>query len=632
MRTLDTTETITLTDGDYAFVEKRAGFVRLRCLPTNDLVDLHVAELSKRVVGMPPALPATPFDLDNLPDAQREEILTWVGHLEEIITGTHPRREEGRPEFDLESTSLTQRVEQKVHELRIAGIETSVSNVHRKLGLYRNHGATALVDKRSLRKSAPLKHLDPRIHSALVDVITDLKDKSTGTKTRVIKWTEAELLKRHGNDAPPLPSYPTMVRNINAIAAGRYLTGSARTRRSLGNRPHRIFKKQERILPGAEVQVDTNTLDVLVRLDDGTTARPVLIIMVDIASRSILSSTLRLDATRSIDHVALLAQALVPGPNRPNKTAYRELVQQLNPDAPLLSPEERRRLELSRPYVLPRTVVMDNGKDYLGGPFHNALQFYGISTVLSSPHTPTGKAIVERIFGAINTLFSQYRPGYVGRSPEFRGEKVEEEEGILTLEALYELFDDWVLKEWQNRPHRGLLDADNPTVNLSPNQMLAAAAELTSTIVLPPTKDLYIELLPPERRTITATGIELHSRVYDSPELLPLRGTKSPDKGGKWEVRYDPYQNHTIWVRGEHGWIECHRRDLHAVHEPYRDEHRANAREKRRNQAAATNAAITGVPLHRPEPTTTFASVPDGQSATADTVTTSITRFDPNED
>ncbi len=73
-----------------------------------------------------------------------------------------------------------------------------------------------------------------------------------------------------------LPSYSTMVRNINAIAAGRYLTGSARTRRSLGNRPHRIFKKQERILPGAEIQVDSTTMDVLIRKEDGKTARPVL--------------------------------------------------------------------------------------------------------------------------------------------------------------------------------------------------------------------------------------------------------------------------------------------------------------------------------------------------------------------
>ncbi len=341
---------------------------------------------------------------------------------------------------------------------------------------------------------------------------------------------------------------------------------------------------------------------------------------------------MRLEATRSIDHVALLAQALVPGPNRPDKTAYRELIRHLHPGANLLGAEERRQLELTRPYVFPRAVVMDNGKDYLGGPFQNALQFYGINTVLSSPHTPTGKAIVERTFGSINTLFTQYQPGYVGRSPEFRGEKVEEDDGILSLEALYERFDDWVLKEWQNRPHGGLLDPNDPTVKLSPNQMLAAAAEVTSTIVLPPTQDLYIELLPSERRTITATGIELHSRVYDSLELLPLRGTKSKHKGGKWEVKYDPYQDHMVWVRGEDGWIECQRRDLHALREPYREAHRANVRRKQRSQAATTNAAITGVPLHRPEPTTTLASAPNDEFETADTTITSITRFDPNED
>ncbi len=88
MQTLDTTETITLTDGDYAFVEKRGGVVRLRNLSTNEYLDLHLAELSKRVIGLPAAMPVAPFDLDNLPETQREEILTWVGHLEEILTGT----------------------------------------------------------------------------------------------------------------------------------------------------------------------------------------------------------------------------------------------------------------------------------------------------------------------------------------------------------------------------------------------------------------------------------------------------------------------------------------------------------------------------------------------------------------
>src|SRR5690554_3953907 len=112
MRTLDITETITLTDGDYSFVEKRAGIVRLRNLRTHDVLDLHVAELSRRVVGLPPALPVAPFNLDNLPDEQSEEVMTWVEHLEEIITGKHPRRIEARPEFDTASTTLTQRVEQ----------------------------------------------------------------------------------------------------------------------------------------------------------------------------------------------------------------------------------------------------------------------------------------------------------------------------------------------------------------------------------------------------------------------------------------------------------------------------------------------------------------------------------------
>lgn len=631
MLTVDTNAPIELDDGTYQYVGQTAGILRLRNSASGDYRDIHLAELAQKVVGLAPVLRVAPRDLEKVPAEQRRDIRLWVGHIQEITTGIHPDHSTRRPEYDLDQTRIGERVDTKVAELVNAGIQASRSNTLRKIKLYREHGTLGLVDKRALRQTAPLANLDPEVHDALCHVIADQKNRSTGTKSRLIFETEKELRKRHGASAPELPSAASMYRYINALTAGKHTTGSAKTRQSLANRPDRTFKKQSQILPGAEVQVDSTKLDVFVKTASGNVVRPILTIMIDIATRSILASTIRLDATMSVDHVVLLAQALTPGQNRPDKSIYRAAVQLANPQASLLSSAERAKLELTRPYVLPRAIMMDNGKDYLGSNFLAAMETFGISAVLSSPRTPTGKAIVERTFGSINTLFAQYQHGYTGRSPEFRGYDVEKNPDILDIDALYEVFDDWVLKVWQNRPHGGLRDRMNPSVTLSPNQMMAAAAEITSNIQLPLTEDLYIELLPSDYRVISSVGIEFNNAQYDSRELHAIRGTKSSVKKqkGKWEFKYDPYNKSSVWVRSKDGsWIECPRRDNYTLLNPHRKDHEPTAKQKDRVQAARTNSATTGTPIFRPE---TVDPIP-GDQFENDDEQVSIAPFDPTKE
>jgi putative transposase len=631
MLTVDTNSPIKLDDGMYQFVGQNAGILRLKNSATGEYRDLHLAELAQRVVGLAPTMKVAPRDLDSVPQEQRREIRLWVGHILEVTTGIHPDRRVARPEYDLDETRMGERVDSKVAELNNAGIKASRSNTLRKIKLYREHGTLGLVDQRTLRQTAPLANLNDDVHDALCHVIEEQKNRSTGTKSRLIFETAKELRKRHGASAPEMPSEASMYRYINALTAGKHTTGSAKTRRSLANRPDRTFKKQSQILPGAEVQVDSTKLDVFVRTPSGNIVRPILTIMVDIATRSILASTIRLDATMSVDHVALLAQALTPGQNRPDKSIYRAAVQLANPQASLLSSDERAKLELSRPFVFPRVIMMDNGMDYLGGPFLAAMEAFGISSVLSAPRTPTGKAIVERTFGSINTLFVQYQHGYTGRSPEFRGYDVEKDPEIVDIDALYELFDDWVLKVWQNRPHNGLRDRVNPSVTVSPNQMMAAAAEITSNIQLPLTEDLYIELLPSDYRVISSVGIEFNNAHYDSRELHAIRGTKSSVKKqkGKWEFKYDPYNKNSVWVRSKDGaWMECPRRDNSTLLNPHRKDHEPTAKQRDRAEAARTNSATTGTPIFRPEP---VAAVTSDQFEN-DGELVDITPFDPTKE
>ncbi|MGB6058645.1 MAG: Mu transposase C-terminal domain-containing protein [Microthrixaceae bacterium] len=345
-------------------------------------------------------------------------------------------------------------------------------------------------------------------------------------------------------------------------------------------------------------------MDILVKTPDGP-QRPMLTTMIDVATRSLLAYTIRMQATKSIDHVTLLAQALVPAQNRPDNSEHRAAVKLSNPHIQLADAEELAQARNARPFLFPRRIHMDNGRDYLGETFISAAERFGIDITLSSVRTPTGKAIVERTFGSINTLFLQYQPGYVGRSPEFRGEHVEKE-NLLDIWALFELFDDWVVTVYQNRPHSGLRDPMNPSVKWTPNQMVQEASQVTSTLVLPMTDLDYIGLLPSKFRTITSTGVAIGGREYDSPELHPLRHQKSGHKSKKhkWEVKTNPYDLHRVWVIGRDGtFIECLTRDAARLSQPFGELLNPQERESERTIVARKNAELTGTPVHLPPPT-----------------------------
>ena len=58
---------------------------------------------------------------------------------------------------------------------------------------------------------------------------------------------------------------------------------------------------------------------------------------------------------------------------------------------------------------------------------------------------------------------------------------------------------------------------------------------------------------------INSYGVKIGLRTYDSGELNPYRRQHSgiEARGGRWEVRYDPYDISRVWIRNHHngGWL-----------------------------------------------------------------------------
>ncbi|MCY7287295.1 MAG: hypothetical protein LH624_03340 [Cryobacterium sp.] len=605
MPMLDRTDTITLDDGDYLYIETAANIVRLRRLSDSQVIDLTTAELARRLDGPTPSLPKPLHRYEDVAETQRTLSQKWVAHLEELTSGVHPVTGEQRPEYDQNTRTLNERVNAKVLEMAREGMKASRSTVMRKLADYRKDGVVGVIDGRALRNRNTLGNLHPDVLESLTASVAAQTNRSTGTVSRILLATKAELLKRVGAERASeiLPHDSTLYVHANTLTQGLFTTGSAKTRRSTANQPKRKMATQIETLPGAQLQIDSTKMDLLVRTNSkkGYT-RPVLTIMIDVATRSLVAFTIRLDAAKGIDHATLLAQALTPHENRPDKTQFRQWVQDTNPQCTLATPDERIEFERHRPYLHPRRIMTDNGKDFLSEVFLSAAQQFGVSITHSSPHTPTDKAIVERMFGTINTMFCQHLPGYVGRSPEHRGEKIEQE-NLLDVYALFELFDDWVLRDWQNRPHSSLRDHANPHVKMSPNEKFYAASEITSNMHIPLTRHDYIGLLPTVYAVIGSTGMRIRGLDYDATELQPLRRTRSTLKKrkGRWAVKVDPYNRQSVWVAGpDEQYIECTMRDADRFLSPtgfLSEAHPAELTE--RDEVATTMAELEGTDMHR---------------------------------
>jgi putative transposase len=579
---------IRLDDGNYFIANINRGNLKLKNLDDQEYCVIHVTEVVSRMTE-PPNQSSTrtyadPAALETISEKERKRADLLAVHLLELIDGTPPPPgAQPRPEYDPDLFSLSERVERKVRELRTLGCTYSARTLRRKLDAYREAGEAGLIDRRGSRRDDPFKKLDPRVREALVSVIAAERDASTGSRERLSLRLEKRLLKDYPGQNVRVPSRTTLWRYESLFTKGKSTFGNALNRRSAANAPERMFSSRPAIMPGHEVQVDNSDFNMLVLGDDGKPERVKLVIFLDKATRSIISTGVRRVATKGFDLSCMLAHCVVPRPLRPTVAAFDEYELADMPWAAGLSAEEVGKYDTARPFIVPSRIVTDNGADYLSTTFRSACQRLGISITECSIRTPTDKPNVERAFDAIKTLFAQYLPGYTGGEVSRRGKSPEKDAGLLDIYTLAELFERWVAVVWQNRPQDGLRDPLCPGVVHTPNSMYMAMFDATGFVPLPLTADDYIAMMPIMYRTIQLDGIQIHYRRYDSPYLQRYRLSPSYTTGHKrkWAVRIDPNNPAAVWVQDpeDNSWIQCDWINQDAFAKPFSAEFRRNARD-----------------------------------------------------
>jgi len=403
------------------------------------------ARLQLRSAG---ARPGPQIGLAGLPPEVVERARWWEDHIIEVVDGTRPDMPAGtppRPEYDVERTSLREREQAKAAELSASGRPVSASTVKHRRQRWQAEGLPGLVDRRVTQRRSPAGRADPAVAGAMEQAIAEATDDSSRTATFIV-WRTRQILAERGQ-AGTEPSRATMFRLFSRLSAGRHTTGSAVTRRGLAGRPQRMFSQAHPAAPGELMEIDSTPLDIMVLLDDGVPGRVQLTGIIDVATRTASAAVLR-PSTRSVDASVLLARALTPEPMRPGWPESLTMAHSALPYDRLLSIDERLRHAAARPVIVPDTIVIDHGAVFVSDNFRSSCRHLGISIQPAHLATGSDKPHIEKMFSTLGTQFCQFAAGYLGRSADRRGRRVEGQP-LWSLMQMQDLLDEWLISAEQ---------------------------------------------------------------------------------------------------------------------------------------------------------------------------------------
>ncbi|WP_371601190.1 hypothetical protein [Streptomyces sp. NBC_00564] len=537
------------------------------------------------------------------PDCAREARI-WRRHVIEVDTGLLPDVPDGsmpREGYDPERFTLVERYQRKAAELSAAlGWKVSWKTVQRKRLAFQKNDIWGLVDKRRTRPMT----MHGRTDALVVDLLLALHERQAKEQAATDARTLFKDLRRAAKvslgPAVKVPTDPTLYALLRRLGIdAMQLRDPTRRRKDRFNRPAPPFGVTTATAPGELVQIDSTALDVKVLGDDGQPTHVELTAAFDVHTRSIIAAVLRAKtpgrrrtrqqtrallstgtsvgrATKAVDASLLLALCMAPAPMRPGFDPAASAARSDLPYEELLEVDARMEHAAARPVIIPETIVIDHGTVFAGQTFFDACSYLGISVRPARKRTPTDKAIVERTFASIKSLFSQRVNSYTGRDISRRGKEVDPDR-LWTLQKLDDLLQEWIAIGWQTRPHEELRSPYEPNLPpLTPNQMYAASVQAAGYLPIPLGFADYLQLLPIAWVGVGDEGIRFKNRTYDNykGELEAVRNTPSGLKGKKkdgWELRYNPYTPEQVWLRDHRSgeWITAVFKHQHVIGAPW---------------------------------------------------------------
>jgi putative transposase len=191
-------------------------------------------------------------------------------------------------------------------------------------------------------------------------------------------------------------------------------------------------------------------------------------------------------------------------------------------------------------YGLPTSLVIDNGKEFIGRDLQDACLLLGIILQQTKVRTPEFKAGVERALGTVNRTLLHKLPGTTFSNPQQRGDYDSVKQACVTLSEIDRVLNIFIVDIYAQQFHRGL--------NGIPARRWEAATggDFFSPGLPPNAQELAVLLGRVDYRSLHSYGIEFLSLRYNCADLAALR-TRLKDKK-QVKFKYHPADMSCIYV------------------------------------------------------------------------------------
>jgi len=212
---------------------------------------------------------------------------------------------------------------------------------------------------------------------------------------------------------------------------------------------------------------------------------------------------------------------------------------------------------------LPEFIVVDNGSDFLSAAFESFLRAMGTNLRFRPAGQPRHGAVLERMFGRLNTEYIHNLAGNTKATKNVRmvtGSHLPQKLAEWTLGALYAGIEHWACEFYDQNLH--------PALQESPREAFVRGMRENgkrSQTHIQFNRDFLIATCPPVDRTGTRQvhrqrGVKVDQRLYwsdafDSAQL----------DGESVQVRYDPWDASSVYVRVKDTWVRAHCRTLQGL-------------------------------------------------------------------
>ena len=184
-------------------------------------------------------------------------------------------------------------------------------------------------------------------------------------------------------------------------------------------------------------------------------------------------------------------------------------------------------------YGIPYTLVIDNGKEFVGQDLADACNLLGIILQNTPVKTPHFKAAVERMFGTLNTGLLHTLPGTTFSNVGQRNDYDSLKQACISLSELDKMMHIFLVDIYAENFHRG--------VQGIPAQLWEQATEGGFFPRMPPSvEELLVLLGRVAYRTVQPYGIELNCLRYNCSELVPLRTRMKKRDNRRVKIKYNP--------------------------------------------------------------------------------------------